>query len=126
LFILKLSDEPQASFYTLRTSHQANDERLAVPERIRLNGPKSGWPEFKDFLKAQGVDSPVRLSQESSDYLRSPDVQVIAIESRLEGNYTLIFFHLDNPSDNAKRALTVCRRIESEFDVHMYCGTSKG
>jgi hypothetical protein len=123
LFILKLLDEPQASFYTMRTSLQANDERrLNVPQSTPLSSPRSGWAEFENFLKTQGLDTPVRLTQESSDYLRSPDVQVIAIETRLGDKYSLVFYHLDNPSDDAKRALTVCKRIEADFNVNMYCG----
>lgn len=125
LFILKLSDEPQASFHTMRTLHQGNVERLDVPQGIPLSHPKSGWAEFENFLKQQGIDSPMRLSQESSDYLRSPDVQAIAIETKFGDKYSLVFFHLDNPSDDAQRALTVCRRIEHEFNVNMYCGTSR-
>lgn len=127
LFILRLSDEPQANFHTLKTLQQENDEgRLHVPESVPLSRPKSGWAEFENFLKMQGIDSPIRLSQESSDYRRSPDVQVIAIETKFGDKYTLVFFHIDNQSDDAQRALTVCRRIEHEFNINMYCGTSTG
>jgi hypothetical protein len=126
LFVLKLLVKPQGSFHTLSTLPEPNDTSLLdVPESIPLSNPKSDWPEFENFLKSKGVDSPMRLSSEGSDYVRSPDVQTIAIETKFDDKYSLVFFHLDNPSDDAKRALTICRRIEREFDVNMYCGTSR-
>jgi hypothetical protein len=91
--------------------------------KATLDPPKSGWDEFEKFLKAQGIDSPMRLSQESSQYIRSPDMQVIVIEVKSGDGYSMVFFHLDNKSDDAQRALSVCRRIEQDFYINMYCGS---
>ncbi|MGH9930826.1 MAG: hypothetical protein ACREA9_16570 [Pyrinomonadaceae bacterium] len=125
LFILQLSGKRQAAFVTSTTHHagSASDNMHDTVTKASLSPPKSGWDEFEKFLKEQGVDSPIRLSQESTDYVRSPDVQVIAIEARLGDYYGMVFFHLDNKNDNAQTALTVCRRIEHDFDVKMYCDT---
>jgi hypothetical protein len=126
LFILQLSGERQATFITVTTPHNvsASDKIEETVTKTRLGPPKSGWDEFEKFLKAQGIDSPMRLSPESSQYKRSPDVQVIAIEIKKRDDYGMVFYHLDNKSDDAQRALTVCRRIEQDFEINMYCGAS--
>ncbi len=102
------------------------ESTINVPESKPLSHPRSGWIEFMNFLEKQGIDSPMRLSRERSDYLRSPDVQVIMFESKFDDAHSLVFFHLDNPSDDAQRALAVCRRIEHEFNLNMHCGSSPG
>lgn len=107
-------------FNTVSSSLQyANAAVLLVPPS---NFGHGRWPEFEKFLKAQGIDSPMRLSPESSQYERNPDVQVIAIEVKKGEDYGMVFHHLDNHSDSAQRPLTVCRRIEEDFDINMYCG----
>lgn len=125
LFILQLSSERQATFLTLTTLRDghAGDKMEETVTKTTLDPPKSGWDEFEKFLKGQGIDSPMRLSQESSQYIRSPDVQVIVIEVKSGDDYGMVFFHLDNKSDAAQRALSVCRRIEQDFHINMYCGS---
>lgn len=124
LFISQLSGERRASYLTLTTPQNgiANDRVQETTMKVPLGSPKSGWDEFEQFLKGQGIISPSRLTQESSKYLRSPDVQVIAIEDKSGDDYGMVFFHLDNKSDSAQRALAVCRRIEQDFEIDMYCG----
>jgi|SRR6267142_1924106 len=126
LFILQLSGERRATYLTLTTRHDgiAGDKVQETIKKVTLGPPKSGWDEFEKFLKGQGIDWPMRLTQESSQYLRSSDVQVIAIEVKFGDHYGMVFFHLDNKSDSAQRALTVCRRVEQDFDINMYCGAS--
>jgi hypothetical protein len=123
LFVMRLLNGREASFHTARTSRQGSTTVLDVPEKTILGPPKSGWAEFENFLRAQGIESAMRLSPESSSYLRSPDVQIIAIETNLRDSYNLVFYHVDNLSDDAQRALSICRRIERDFEINMYCGT---
>lgn len=121
LFVMRLSDGREASFHTARTSRLGDAEVLDVPEKTTLDPPKSGWEDFENFLKAQGIVPQLRLAQESSHYLRSPDVQVVAIEATFGDSYSLIFYHVDNPSDEAQKLLNICHRIERDFEINMYC-----
>ncbi|MCU1264587.1 MAG: hypothetical protein JWM21_905 [Acidobacteria bacterium] len=125
LFILQLSGERHATFLTFTTpqDRHAGDKMEATATKTALGPPKSGWDELEKSLKVKGIGSPLRLSQESSQYTRSPDVQVIVIEVKSGGEYGMVFFHLDNKSDDAQTALSVCRRIEQDFLINMYCGS---
>jgi hypothetical protein len=123
LFILPLSGERQATFVTVTNHHDERDADKIQESATTtsLGPPKSGWEDFENFLRAQGIDSPLGLSPESSKYKRDPDVQVIAVEVRSGDDYAMVFFHLSNQSDSAQKALAVCRRIEQDFDIKMYC-----
>ncbi len=125
-FILRFVQEKrQATYLTLRTvrrSAAVGEKVEGVVTKTPLGTPKSGWGEFEKFLKSQGIDSPIRLSQESSQYTPSPDGQRIAIEVKFGAAYSMVFFHLDNKGEDAQKALNVCRRIEQEFTIEMYCG----
>lgn len=126
LFILQLSGERNASFLTTTTLQEgdAGDKTEDTVTRTTLGPPRSGWDQFEKSLKEHGVGSPMRLPQESSQYLRSPDVQVVAIELKFGDYYGMVFFHLDNKGDDAQKALSVCRRIEDDFQINMYCGNN--
>lgn len=125
LILRFVQEKPQATYLTLTAVRR----RIGIGERMKrvvtktpLGIPKSGWEEFEKFLKSQGLDSPIRLSQESSQYTPSPDGQSIAIEVKSGAAYSMVFFHLDNKAEDAQKALNVCRRIEQEFTIEMYCG----
>lgn len=125
-FILRfVEEERQATYLTIRPIRRraSGGEKVeGVVTKVALGIPKSGWDEFEKFLKSRGIDSPIRLSRESSQYTPSPDGQSIAIEVKFGAAYSMVFFHLDNKSEDAQKALNVCRRIEQEFSIEMYCG----
>jgi hypothetical protein len=119
-----VQEERQATYLTIRTVRRgaALEKVEGVVTKTPLDIPKSGWDEFEKFLKSQGIDSPIRLSRESSQFIPSPDVQIIAIEVKYGAAYSMVFFNLDNKAEDAQKALSVCRRIEQEFTIEMYCG----
>ena len=82
--------------------------------------PKSGWDKLDGFLREQGIDSSIKLAAESQHTI-DPDEQVIAIEVRSGSTYSMVFFHSGNEGMDAQKALNVCRRLESEFNVKMDC-----
>jgi hypothetical protein len=51
--------------------------------KTALATAKSGWDEFERFLRSQGIESPVRLSQETH-YVPNPDRQILAVEVRAD------------------------------------------
>ena len=92
--------------------------------KISLESPKSGWNEFAEFIKKQGIDIPMRLSLDDQ-YMPDPDEESIAIEAKSHGNYGMVFYTLSTKSEDGHKALEVCRRIQQEFGITLGCGKQK-
>lgn len=93
--------------------------KVALPKR-ELGAPRSGWIDLREFLKEQGVDSPIRLSMDDQSIV-VPDGETIAIEAKSKDKYTMVFFSVYSKSQDAQKALQVCRRVEHEFGITMAC-----
>ena len=85
-----------------------------------LGAPKFGWNNLLNFLKEQGVYSPIQLSLDSQ-HLVDPDEEFIVLEVKSEGVYSMAFFSRYTEATDGRKALAVCHRIEEEFDVRMRC-----
>ena len=88
--------------------------------KVPLESPKSGWSEFAEFIKKQGIDSPLKLSFDR-EILFDPDEEAIAIEIKSPGKYEMIFYDYDTKSQDGVKAMEVCRRIDQEFGIMMGC-----
>jgi hypothetical protein len=121
-FIMKeLNGRREAFYIAPKTIGGKKDVQGEVPmTKLSLESPKSGWNEFAEFIKKQGVDSPMKLSLDAQ-YLPDPDEESIAIESKSHGNYEIVFYTLSTKSEDGQKALQVCRKIEQEFGIKMGC-----
>jgi hypothetical protein len=124
-FILKKQDGKQQAFY-IGPKVISNKSAMGVKEEVSmsptvLDTPKSGWDMFDRFLKEQGIDSPLKLSLDEK-YTLDPDGEIIAVEVKSGTTYSMAFYPIFTKSTDGQKVLSVCRRIEQEFDIGMGCG----
>lgn len=88
--------------------------------RTDLYEPPSGWVGFDSFLRERGVGLPMTLSPDAK---RTPEVDggLVVLEAKSGGRYGMVFYYLNTQSEDGRKALEVCRRIEQEFFVKMGC-----
>ena len=120
-FILRQTNGKSKAFHVTVTT-VSGTTGAATPVTSILGAPKSGWEEFERFLRSKGIESPLHLEREH-DYVPSPDGEIIALESKSVAGYSMVFYHLDNESAEALKAISVCRRVEEEFGVTMNCSS---
>ena len=122
LFILKRERGiDKATYYSI----EPNPDKTVRPRRgvkvvLPLASPKSGWNDFRTFLKANGVEASLKLTSDF-DTLVDPDGESIVIEARSARGYEMVFLPRNSKSADGKKALAICHRIESEFSVRMGC-----
>ncbi len=121
-FIMKeLSGRREAFYIAPKTIGSKVEVQGEVPMVKRsLDSPKSGWNEFAQFTKKQGVDSPMKLSLDDQ-HVPDPDEESIAIEVKSHGPYKMVFYALSTKSEDGQKALQVCRKLEQEFGITMGC-----
>lgn len=126
-FILRYSNGNPTAFYLAPTPNRGKAATDSSGEVLMaknvLNAPASGWEEFNRFLKEQGIDSPLRISLDEYQ-LFDPDAESMVVEVKSGTRYSMAFLSLDRDSENGRKALEVCKRMEREFNVHMGCGGS--
>jgi hypothetical protein len=98
-----------------RSPHQV------IYERTNLGDPRSGWASIINYLKVTEIDSPIGLALDQS-YEPYPDQEMLALEVRSGGRYTLVFYLDSTQSQDGKKAFELCRKIESEFGKRLGCG----
>jgi hypothetical protein len=119
-FMMKELNGRREAFYIAPKTNGDKTEGEVPMTKLSLGSPKSGWNEFAEFIKKQGVDSPMKLSLDAK-YLPDPDEESIAIEAKSHGNYEMVFYTLSTKSEDGQKALQVCRKIEQEFGIKMGC-----
>lgn len=119
-FIMKELNESRDAFYIAPKTNDIKTRRKVSIAKLSLEPPKSGWNEFAEFIKNQGIDFPMKLAFDDQ-YVPDPDEESIAIEVKSHGNYQMIFYTLSTKSEDGHKALAVCRRIEQEFGIRMGC-----
>ena len=126
-FILRYSSrQPRAFFLAPKTSGAKGAiHTSAEVSRVRtvLNAPASGWDEFNSFLKGEGIDYPLQLLGEENQIV-DPDAESIVVEIKSGTRYSMVSYSLDPDTDDGRKVVEVCRRIEREFNVWMGCGGS--
>ena len=111
----------EASFITakVRGGRAAMDEEGRIlSTRIALHSPASGWDEFEQFLKNQGIEYPLKLSLDDNAAL-DPDEEVIVVEVKSGSVYRMVFFPANTESEDGKKAWAVWEKIRREFDIKM-------
>lgn len=122
LFVLRRDGGiEKATYYSI----EPNPDKTVRPRRgikvaLPLESPKSGWKDFRTFLKGNGVDAPLQLTSDVES-LVDPDSEAIVIEVRSARGYEMVFFPKNTKSADGRKALGVCHKIESEFRVQMEC-----
>ncbi len=121
-FILKREGgSDSATYYSTEPDPAATARaRKTSLVTLTLKSPKSGWNDFEAFLKAKGVDSTIKLIADV-DYSADPDSEAIVIEVKSHAGYNMVFFPADTKSPDGRKAIEVCHKIESEFNVRMGC-----
>lgn len=120
-FIMKELNGRREAFYIAPNTNGDKTGGEVRMTKLPLGSPKSDWNKFAEFIKKQGVDSPMKLSLDAQ-YLPDPDEESIAIEAKSHGNYEMVFYTLSTKSEDGHKALEVCRKIEQEFGIRMGCG----
>ena len=96
----------------------------ATPVRTELTAPRSGWSGFETYLKDQGVTNPLKFSLDNV-HVVDPDEGSIVIETKSDSAYSMVFFPLGTETEDGKRALQVCKRVEQEFGISMRCSEAR-
>ncbi len=123
-FIMKVQHGRQEAFYVAPKILGNKADGKVKMTKVSLESPKAGWNEFAEFVKKQGIDSPMKLSLDDQ-HVPDPDEESIVIEVRSHGTYQMVFYALSTENEDGKRALQVCRRIEQEFGIPLGCGKQK-
>lgn len=89
-----------------------------------LGVPRSGWSEFESFLKQMEIDSPIGLAVDK-EYIAVPDAEKIVIEIKSQNDYSMVFYSLYTKSEDGKKALRLCAKIEEQFGIRMGCSTER-
>lgn len=119
-FILKERNQRRKAVYIAPKTNGTKMGPEVPITKLSLESPRSGWNEFAEFIKKQGIDSPMKLSLEDQ-YVPDPDEESIAIEVKSQGNYEMVFYTLSTKSEDGQKALQVCQKIEQEFGIRMGC-----
>lgn len=122
LFVLRREGGTEKATYY---STEPNPDKTVRPRTgikvvLPLESPKSGWKDFRTFLKDNGVDDPLKLTSDF-ETLVDPDSEGIVIEVKSARGYEMAFFPKSTKSADGRKALGVCHQIESEFNVRMGC-----
>ena len=123
-FTLKRVKGVEQAMYYATTSKRISDvpgkkyqvENIATP----LTSPTSGWKAFDVFLKSRGIDSPIKLTSDFN-YQPDPDGELLVIEMKSQGVYSMVFFPTVTKTPDGMKALDVCHKIENEFKIKMGC-----
>lgn len=103
---------------------RTNGKWTVSPVRTELSAPQSGWISFETYLKDQGVTNPLKFSLDDI-HLVDPDEGSIVIETKSDSEYSMVFFPLGTETEDGKRALQICRKVEQEFGISMRCSEGR-
>jgi hypothetical protein len=95
-----------------------------TPVRTELAAPRSGWSSFEGYLKDQGLTNPLKFSPDNI-HIVDPDEGSIVIETKSDSAYSMVFFPLGTETEDGKRALQICRKVEQEFGISMRCSEGR-
>ncbi|HEY6120155.1 MAG TPA: hypothetical protein VIV66_09365 [Pyrinomonadaceae bacterium] len=120
-FIVSI-DGTQKSATLITARFDRRDGKVTVtPNRTELTAPRTGWSNFETYLKVQGITNPLKFSLDNS-HIVDPDEGSIVIETKVDSSYSMVFFPLGTDTEDGKRALQICSRVEQEFGISMRCG----
>ena len=85
-----------------------------------LNAPHSGWSSFLTYLRQNGIDLSISLSLDPR-YEPYPDAQAVILEMKTGSHHTLAHYIDSTVSDDGKKALAICEKIQHEFDIQLGC-----
>ena len=88
---------------------------------IVMDAPISGWEEFDNFLKEQGIDSPMKLSLDDEPTEDASDAGAVAVEVKSGKEYSAVVFSILSKSADSQKVSKVCQKIKQEFNVEMGC-----
>lgn len=95
-----------------------NKEGNVLSTKVALHDPASGWDKLEEFLKDQGIESPIKLSLDG-DQLSDPDEEQIVVEVKSGSVHSMVFFRLNTESEDGKKAWRIWERLKREFGVRM-------
>ena len=111
--------ERNGSRQAFHITAKRNGKSITTP-KILLKSPESGWNEFAEFIKKQGIASALKLSPDKEPEF-DPDEEIIAIEVRSHGKYEMVFYESDTKSADGRKAMEVCKKLDQEFGIMMGC-----
>lgn len=118
------SDGTRKSAALISARFMRNGKVTVSPVRTELSGPKSGWISFETYLRDQGVTNPLKFSPDNM-HIVDPDEGSIVIETKSDSAYSMVFFPLGTETEDGKRALQICRKVEQEFGISMRCSEGR-
>lgn len=118
------SDGTRKSAALISARFMRNAKVTVSPVRTELSGPKSGWISFETYLRDQGVTNPLKFSPDNI-HIVDPDEGSIVIETKSDSAYSMVFFPLGSETEDGKRALQICRKVEQEFGISMRCSDGR-
>ena len=116
IFIMRERNGRRQAFHI---TAKRNGKRITTP-KILLKTPNSGWNEFAEFIKKQGIASPLKLSPDKEPEF-DPDEEIIAIEVKSRGKYDMVYYESGTKSGDGRKAMEVCKKLEQEFGIMMGC-----
>ena len=94
---------------------------LKKTKSLKNLSPKSGWKEISDVFVSKGIRFPFLYKIDEVNKLPDPDEGNVVLEFRSEKRYGLVFYQKFSGSDDAKKIIELCKRLQNEFNVDLGC-----
>jgi len=94
---------------------------LKKTKSLRNLTPKSGWKEISDIFFSKGIRFPFLYKIDEVNKPPEPDEGLVILEFRSEKQYGLVFYQILSDSDDAKKIIELCKRLQDEFNVDLGC-----
>jgi hypothetical protein len=105
----------------LMLNRRTGYQYLKKTKSLKNLSPKSGWKEVSDVLFSKGVRFPFSYKIDEVNKPPAPDEGLVKLELRSEKQYGLAFYQKFSDSDDAKKAIELCRWLQDEFGTDLGC-----
>ena len=94
---------------------------LKKTKSLKNLSPKSGWKDVSDMFSSKGIRFPFSYKIDDVNEPSGPDEGLVKLELRSERQYGLVFYQKFSDSDDAKKAIELCRWLQDEFSIDLGC-----
>lgn len=123
LLISKKDEKWKASMLTgeIMVNRRTGNTYLKKTKSLMNLSPKSSWNEISNILFSKGIRFPFLYKIDEVNKPPEPDEGLVILEFNSEKQYGLAFYQKFSDSDDAKKIIELCKRLQDEFNVDLGC-----
>ena len=126
VFVVNKQGEKWSAFLvkaeTVNGEIKRNRRGKIVAEKFVCSAPKSGWDALDYYLESEGIRIPLPFSLNNENVPPIVDEGAIVLELKHNQKYDIKFFRQFTQNQDGKTLISVCKKMESEFDIIIGCG----